>query len=129
MDFESWNKLRNLVSAEDYAGAAKLLSTSRTLLNARNSIGETVLHHLAVENRLEAVQWLFAQGFSLNPQNKAGNPPIFEVGLLGYKELLRWFVQNGADLSLRNAEGHDIWDHLADYNCKKTIVFLRTLGA
>ena len=64
-----WYDLRNSVYSRQLARAEDLLATNPCLFDLRNSIGETVLHFLAVENDLEGVGWLHARGFSLNTEN------------------------------------------------------------
>lgn len=83
----------------DFEHAEALLASHPSLFDLRNSIGETVLHFLAVENELEAVAWLFARGFSLKTQNTFGTPMVFEVAGGGHRELLLWLARHGADLS------------------------------
>ena len=57
-----WYKLRNLVFEEAFANADALVASDPSLLHARNGLGETVLHFLAVEDDLAGVAWLHAKG-------------------------------------------------------------------
>jgi hypothetical protein len=84
---KSWHLLRNAVLEGRYSDASFLLKEQPELVEARNSIGETVLHFLAVENELEGVAWLHENGFSLDTKPEFGIPVVFEVAQLGYKEL------------------------------------------
>ncbi|WP_293745534.1 hypothetical protein [uncultured Acinetobacter sp.] len=113
---EYWYRLRNAVYRRDLLEAERLLELKPELRNIRNSLGETVLHFLAVEDDLESVSWLYQRGFSLD--NKTGiicEPTIFEIATLGYKELLKWFYQNGADFSAKNRDGKNILEYLEEY--------------
>lgn len=124
-----WYRFLKLVLTRQFGQATAIIKKNRDILNARNGIGETVFHHLAVENDLEGVAWLKAQGADINTQNDFGSPPVFEVAQLGYKELLKWFIQNGADLSIKDEENRDIWDYLKEYNNPKMIKYLKKLRA
>ena len=121
-----WYALRNSVFERDFPAAEKLLSENPSLVNARDGLGETVLHFLAVENDLEGVSWLHARGFSLDERNKFGTPTVFEVAQLEYRELFVWFVHNGADLSLKDGEGNDIVANLLEYGKEEMAQFVAT---
>lgn len=95
---KQWYQLRSAVSSQNYSEADLLLKSEPKLVTHTNSIGETVLHFLAVENNIKGVDWLKSKGFSVNTKNEFGTPVIFEVAQLGYKELLVWFCENGADV-------------------------------
>jgi ankyrin repeat protein len=115
-----WYDLRNSVFSREFAYAENLLAENRRLFDLRNSIGETVLHFLAVENDLEGVEWLYEQGFSLNTENRFGEPMIFEVASAGHRELLLWLSQNGADISLLDAKQRNILAYL-----RRNLIYLR----
>jgi len=93
-------------------GAQDLLTANPNLVELRNSIGETVLHFLAVENDLEGVRWLHARGFSLNTLNRFGEPMIFEVATLGHKDLLLWLADQDADFSVVDRANRGILAYL-----------------
>jgi len=122
----TWYALRNFVFGRDFAAAEKLLAECPRLIDARDGLGETVLHFLAVENDMEGVSWLFARGFSLNEKNKFGTPTIFEVAQLEYRELFTWFVHNGVDLSVRDRDGNDIVANLLEYGKEGMAQFVAT---
>jgi ankyrin repeat protein len=109
-----WYELRNLVFSKEFTRAEALLAANPDLLTVKNSIGETVLHYLAVENDLEGVAWLYAHGFSLNTGTEFGNPMVFEVAVLGHKHLLLWLAQNGTDFSVVDRENRGIMEYLIE---------------
>ena len=82
-----WQEFRDVVYSGDFARASEMVSCRPALLHMMNSIGETVLHFLAVENDLRGVSWLHARGADLDTKNAFGQPVLFEVAYLGYKEL------------------------------------------
>ena len=105
-----WRKFCSLLDTHNFKEADVLLSEQPDLISLANDIGETVLHYLAVENNLEAVEWLHKNGADINTRNTFGIPVIFEVAQLEYKELFEWFVQKGADLNLKTPNGTGIID-------------------
>ncbi len=86
----------------DRAAATKMLSEDRTLLGIRNNLGETALHFLAVENELDAVQWLVYRGADVNTRSDFGDTPLLEAAQLGYVEMCRLLLENGAEISARS---------------------------
>lgn len=115
MTDSSWYELRNAVYQKEFANAKKLLDANANLVELRNSIGETVLHFLAVENDMEGVEWLFSRGFSINTRTHFGTPLIFEIASLGYKDLVMWFIEHGADPCAIDGEGQTILDYLGNH--------------
>jgi ankyrin repeat protein len=85
---------------ESLDAAAALLDAEPALLFARDGLGETALHYLAVENQLEAVQWLFARGATLNTVSDVQGSPLSEAASLGYEELVGWLLDHGAAIEL-----------------------------
>lgn len=93
---------RRLVDAcfESLDAAAALLDAEPSLLVARDGLGETALHYLAVENQLAAVQWLFARGAALDTVSDVQGSPLSEAASLGYEELVGWLLDHGASIEL-----------------------------
>jgi ankyrin repeat protein len=112
---DHWYAFRNALYEKDFASAEKLLQETPALLNLANTIGETALHFLAVENDIDGVSWLKARGADLNSKNNFGTPVIFEVAQLEYKELFAWFVANAADIHATDSDGNDIVSYLLEY--------------
>ena len=111
-----WYELRNAVYVREFEVANRLLHAAPHLLSMGNSLGETVLHFLAVENDIEGVTWMHSKGAAIDTKNEFGTPAIFEVAQLGYKELLEWFVQTGADVHIVDADGNGLAEYLNEYD-------------
>jgi hypothetical protein len=108
----SWYELRNLLYSKELASAERLIAENPDLLDRTNSIGETVLHFLAVENDIEGVAWLHSRGADLNTKNRFGTPMVFEVAGFGHKDLLLWLAQHGADFSVVDGEDRSMFEYL-----------------
>jgi ankyrin repeat protein len=115
-----WYDFRNSVYSGLFEYAENLLAANPCLFDLSNSIGETVLHFLAVENNLEGVEWLYARGFSFNTKNRFGTPMIFEVASVGHRDLLLWLFQHGADFSVVDSKQRDILAYL-----RRNLTYLR----
>lgn len=124
MEEKDWYTLKSAVLGRHYSEAESLLEKEPELLDARNRIGETVLHYLSIENDIEGVVWLEKRGFNLNCKNKFGTPVVFDVALLEYKELLEWFYKKGANLSARNRDNLNIIEFLQVYEEDEMSVFV-----
>lgn len=122
-----WYRFRDAVETGDHTGANKLLEQTPSLIDRRNSIGETVLHFLAVENHQPGVDWLLREGADPNPINGAGTPLLFEVALLGYKDLFLFLVENGADPGVKHSEGQSIVEYLMEFEKADMIAFVKDL--
>lgn len=123
-----WYELRDLVAAKQFEEAAAFLVRNPSLRSAVNGIGETVLHHLAVENDGQGVSWLCSQGFDINTRNEFGTPVVFEVALLDHRDLLEWFISNGADLKCRDNEDQSIKEYVLEFGHEDIAKHLETLG-
>ncbi len=113
-----WYELRNSVYLRQFKHAEDLLGANPDLFDLRNSIGETVLHFLAVENDIQGVEWLHDRGFSLDTKNRFGEPLVFEAADLGHKELALWLAQHGADFSVVDRKNRNISEYLLGRACR-----------
>jgi len=93
---------RRLVHAcfESLDLAKAMLDAEPGLLFARDGLGETALHYLAVEDQLAAVQFLFERGATLNTVSHVDGSPLSEAASLGYEALVEWLLANGALIDL-----------------------------
>jgi len=104
MSKEDFERLIRAV-VDDKNAADRLVSSDPKIIEARNGIGETVLHYLAVENRLNDVAWLLDHGADINTANDFGNTPLSEAASLGYCKLCDFLINKGADPKIKTPEG------------------------
>ena len=102
---KEWCELRDAVWQKDFDAAQRLITLYPSLPRAKNGIGESVLHFLAVENDEVGVSWLSARGFGLDAKNEFGTPVIFEVAQLRYEALLRWFIKGSSSFPVESGGG------------------------
>lgn len=127
MPLDPWHELRKYVSMGDYSAAKQLLAKQPSLISSTNSIGETVLHNLAVENFFDGVKWLHSMGSDINSRNRLGNSVLFDVALFEHKEMLAWLIENKVDITARNNDGDDIWTHLKESDSPEMMSYLKSL--
>jgi len=125
---KEWQELALLVVERKFEEAAALLRRNTSLRTEGDGLGETVLHYQAVENDLQGVAWLHAQGFDVNTKNEFGTPVVFEVAQLDYRDLLQWFISNRADLKCKDANGQDIKEYVMDFGLIEVAKHLESLG-
>jgi ankyrin repeat protein len=122
-----WYELRNAVAARNFGAADSLLKSNASLITDTNSIGETVLHYLAIENDIEGVSFLHRRGFNLNTRNEFGTPLFFEVAQLNYRDLLKWLFDHGIDMKSTDSYGQSVQEYLADFGKQDVSLFLASM--
>lgn len=81
----------------DQAKARRIIQAHPGVLNARRSLGETALHHLAIENFPEGVRFLAQAGADVNTKNESDNTPLIDATILGNTEVVCILLLFGAD--------------------------------
>ncbi len=89
----------------DREEAGRLLAQAPALITVRNSIGETALHFLVIENDRLSVEWLLARGADVNTRNNFGETPLMEAAGIGYVEMCEFLLANGADMKAESEAG------------------------
>lgn len=78
----------------------RLLDEEPKLIVARNGLGETALHYLAVENQIDAARTLVTRGADVNTLSDVGGTPLSEAASLGYVDLVKYLLSVGARLKV-----------------------------
>lgn len=81
----------------DLESADALLRECPELLNSADPVGETALHHLVIENHLEAVRRFARRGAAVNTCDLSKQTPLHHAAKLGYADMLRLLLSLGAD--------------------------------
>jgi len=89
----------------DLETAKKLIAEDPTIVQSKNSLGETPLHFLVVENALGAVKFLYENGASINTSNEFGNSAIAEAVSLKYYDMVDMLLTLGAEPNIDECFG------------------------
>ncbi|SRR5712692_5510784 len=102
----------------------ELLQEQPDLLRAKTSgMGESALHHLAIENALSAVRTLAAAGADVNCQDSSGGTPLMAAAQLYLVDMVALLLELGADPRAKN-EDSDTALHFASRRGAERIVDL-----
>jgi ankyrin repeat protein len=85
--------------------AKQLIDRDPGCLEARTEeVGETVLHWLSIENKVEAVRMLLANGARPDSLDYGRCTPLMNAAMLGHCEVVQALLEFGADVRARNRE-------------------------
>ncbi len=87
---------------EDIPAATAMVAATPSYLKARNSLGETVLHWLAIEDQVEAARALLDLGAEVNAVNKFGDSVLMNAAQLNYEAMCALLLERGADPRYQN---------------------------
>jgi len=113
-----------------FADIEKALNEAKqvpSLLDIRDSTGETTFHYVVIENHIDLAEKLFQAGSDINTQDDFLSTPLMDAVVLGYLEMVKWLVGNGADINLKNNLGETALSKSAKNEHKKIFDFLLSL--
>lgn len=93
------------VRSGNQAGCEVLVSRGADLI-ARDRQGNTVLHHAAMMNRLELLDYFLSIGIDVNTENQRRQTALHLVAASGIYEACRMLIDQGASLQAADDEGN-----------------------
>ncbi|XP_076335183.1 transient receptor potential cation channel A1 [Tachypleus tridentatus] len=81
-----------------------LVNGDEKRLNCRDKKGRTALHHAAIQNKVECVQFIHEHGGDINAQDYDGNTALHLAVESNALETINYLLSNNADSSIRNNE-------------------------
>lgn len=105
--------------------APEYLQRYPDILCWRSGVGETVLHHLAVEDYVEAVRLLIGLGAAVNTTCDFGDTPLASAALLGNEEICRLLLEHHANAETFNVNDEAPLHYAARY--ARSVKALRAL--
>jgi len=91
------------IRAKDLATTTKLLAANPELLNSRDRVGGTLLHHAAGFGDLATMKLLLAQGADANAGNKRKSTPLFWA--ISDEAKVRLLLASGANPNIKSTDG------------------------
>ena len=81
-----------------------MLQESRDWLTATNSIGESALAYIVIENYREAAKFLLEHGADVNTRDMSDETPLIQASGLGYVEMVSLLLERGAEVDARDQD-------------------------
>ena len=85
--------------------ATELLSSRPTVVNSRNSKGETALNIAISRSDDRWTRFLIGKGANPNLQESNGDTPLIEAARVGFTDAIELLLQRGAKVDLANKMG------------------------
>jgi ankyrin repeat protein len=106
------------------------LTKNPKLLNARNSLGETILHVLVINNNIDIVKYLHKLGANLNTTDLCScSSPLSDAASVGNEKIVKFLLQNGASVRETYEMGNSILHEAIKSGDLKIIKILIDYGA
>jgi ankyrin repeat protein len=100
-----------------------------SLVNAKDSKGDTPLHKAAENGCLQVVEFLIEKGAPVNAINEEGETPIFEAAEKGYADVVRALISHGAEVNIREESGETPLHKAAEEGRSNVVKILVASGA
>lgn len=84
--------------------ARQMLRDDPAWLAATNSLGETALHDLVIEDHQKAVRFLLELGAEVDSRDAFQATPLIHAAQLGYHNMAALLMEHGADIHARDDE-------------------------
>lgn len=126
------SNVRDLIAAfaSSVEAGARLLKAEPALLHATTERrGETALHWLAVENRLDAVRFLLSRGAAVDAAASANDTPLMSAARLGLEEMCALLIGAGANVHAMDENEESVLHHAARSGKSNVVRLLIRAGA
>jgi len=93
-------------------GAAPHPSLVAAVDEYRGPMGQTFLHWLCLEAKVEHIHSVVKAGMALDGQDEMGNTAMMEAAAAGRWDVAAVLLEGGASLSIENYDGEDLEGYL-----------------
>jgi ankyrin repeat protein len=90
--------------------------------------GNTLLHHLCQENRVDCVKMLVQKGADINLKDEFGWTPLHRTAVRGSTESARVLLEHGAVVNNTNEDGNTALDLATQWGHSETAAVIREAG-
>jgi ankyrin repeat protein len=106
------------------------LTKNPKLINARNSLGETILHILVINNNIDIVKYLHNHGANLNTIDICScTSPLSDAVSIGNENIVKFLLHNGVSVRETYEMGNSILHEAIKSGDLKIIKILIDYGA
>jgi len=91
-------------------GVIQALISKGADINAKDKLGETLLHYAAEHGSRRIAEFLIANGANINAANEKGETPLHCSTFWGYRQMVELLMANGADITAETNEGQTALD-------------------
>lgn len=121
--------IHDLVNQEDLERAKAMLEAHPALVNARNKLGKTPLHHAVTYGHSEFITLFLEHGADINAADKTGLTALHVAAMMGRQEEASLLITQHADLEARDAFGDTPLQLAAIHGQKGMVELLARAGA
>lgn len=97
--------LHDVIARNDLQTAARMLSANPGLIESRDRLQKTPLHHAVTFRRLDAVTFLIERDAQVNAADLTGMTPLHTAAMFGRIDEARRLLAAGADIHARDKFG------------------------
>jgi ankyrin repeat protein len=119
----------DLVAANNVAVLQTRLEADPALVDSRDRLGKTPLHHAVTYNRIPIMPLLAGAGSDLDAQDSTGMTPLHGAALLGNADAAKWLAEAGATLEAFDAFGSTPAHTAAIFGRSSVLRVLTAFGA
>ena len=116
----------------DMSGIRALLASDKSLLEARDKDGSTLLHCAVWKGHQSIVALLLEAGADVNAHNQNdhwGTAPLHAAAHANQAELAQMLIEHGADVNAKDREGRTPMLHTTYHNAKAVAKVLEKYNA
>ncbi|XP_066483559.1 protein phosphatase 1 regulatory subunit 12C isoform X2 [Tiliqua scincoides] len=85
--------------------AREMLSADPGAVNGTNADGISALHQACIDENMEVVEFLVANGANVNQADNEGWTPLHVAASCGYIEIAQYLLDHGANIAAVNSDG------------------------
>ncbi|XP_053117143.1 protein phosphatase 1 regulatory subunit 12C isoform X2 [Hemicordylus capensis] len=103
--FEAAAEFLACCAGAELEAAREMLSADPEAVNGTNADGISALHQACIDENMEVVEFLLANGADVNQADNEGWTPLHVAASCGYIEIAQYLLDHGANITAVNSDG------------------------